>query len=83
MKVRDSVDESLGEEEEDQRLKWHKPVRKHSYSDLLQERFILTIEDSEETPKELCEQLILDGKLIEENEANLRYLVKQSQESDS
>jgi hypothetical protein len=78
MKVRDSIDELSDEGEEDQKLKWHKPARKHSYSELLQERFILSIEDSKETPKEICKQLILDGKLIEESEANLRYLVKQA-----
>lgn len=83
MKVRDSVDEFSTDEEEEQKFKWHKPIRKHSYSELLQERFMLTIEDSEETPKELCKQLISEGKLIEESDANLRYLVKQARENSA
>lgn len=56
--------------------KWFTKVRRHSYSELLEERFLMTVEDNEEINKEKCKKLLEEGKLIENNIANIKYMIK-------
>jgi len=80
MKVDSSINDD-SDDEEDKNTKWHKSVRRHTFSELSEERYILSINDSEETPKARCKKLIKQGLLIEENEMNLKYLIKKENEA--
>ena len=75
MKVGEAFDE-ITDSEDDQELNWFQPVRRPSFSELLQERFLLALSDSEDLPKKDCQNLIDEGLLIEENQDNLKYLLK-------
>lgn len=66
----------FAEELEQERHLWFLPMRRHSFSINQEERFLLNLPDDPELPREKCIKLIDEGKLIEENSENLRYLIK-------
>lgn len=86
MKVEEALDEIT---DDDKGLSWFPPVRRPSFSELLQERFLLslqadntsinqdnTVPGYEDLQVDECAQLIEEGLLIEENKDNLKYLLK-------
>lgn len=75
-KVKEILEESDSDEEE-HILTWYSKVKRPSFSELMQERFILSLPEDPDMPKDKCKKLIEEGKLIEENEDNVRYLLKQ------
>ena len=52
-------------------------MRRHSYSIHLEDKFIFSLpEHDEDFPKEEWIKLIEDGKLIEQNLDNIKYLIR-------
>lgn len=83
MKVKDILEEISDEETEEKKSNWHTLIRRHTFSELLQERFLLSLPDEEELPKDKWKEIVESGLLIEENEQNIRYLIKQQDVENS
>ena len=75
-KVPDLIADIISRKEE---IAWFTPIRKLSFWELSEERFILALPEIENIPKESWIELIKSGKLIEENIANVKYLFTQTE----
>jgi hypothetical protein len=60
----------------DEQKNWFTKVRRHSFSELQEATFLMKIQNNEEMTRDQCKKLLSEGKLIEENIANIKYLIK-------
>jgi hypothetical protein len=75
-KVEEDTLSNTDNDKPDEEKNWFTKVRRHSFSELQEATFLMKIQNNEEMTRDQCKKLLSEGKLIEENIANIKYLIK-------